>query len=92
MYTIGVYAVCVGLIFMIGAILFTGCAALLVLRDVCLMLLNMTDRILVRVRISAPRMVAFHPLFRLEGPHRRQWTRAVVSHSAVLGRSLIRMR
>jgi hypothetical protein len=92
MYTIELYAVCVGFTLLIGAALFAGCAALLIVKDVCLMLVDMTGRIFVRVRFSAARGLSVHPLIHFEGSCRRGWTGVVVSHRAVPARSLIRMR
>jgi len=92
MYMISVYAACVGLILLIGAALFAGCAALLIVKDGCLILVDMTGRILVRVCFSAARALPRHPLSHLEGSDGRGLAGVVVSHGAVSARSLVRMR
>lgn len=60
MYTLRVYAVCVGLIFLIGMVLFTGFAVLLVFKDGCFILVAMATKLLLRVSRSAAR--SMHPL------------------------------
>ncbi len=92
MYTIDLYAACVGLILLIGAALFAGCAALLILKDVCLMLVGMTGRILARAHFSATQLLASRPLPHFEGSYRGGWTGVAVCHRAVPARSLMRMR
>ncbi len=92
MYVLGVYAACVGLILLIGAALFAGCIALLIFKDVCLMLVDMTGRILARVHFSAAQTLSASPLSHFGGSYRMRRTGVVVSHRAVPARSLMRMR
>lgn len=92
MYVLGVYAACVGLILLIGAALFAGCIALLIFKDVCLMLVDMTGRILARVHFSAAQTLSASPLPHFGGSYRMRRTGVVVSHRAVPARSLMRMR
>ncbi len=93
MYTLGVDAVCVGLIFLFGAALFAVCVALLVVKDVYRVLVDMTSMILVRVRFSAARAaLAVRPLPHFKSSYRRGWAGVIVSHRAVPARSLMRMR
>jgi|GEM_PF-3937904 hypothetical protein len=92
MYTISVYAICVGLTLLVGAALFAACAILFITKEICLMLVAMTGKILVRVRFSAAQALSVHDLPHFEGSSRMRWTGVVVSHIAVPARSLIRMR
>jgi hypothetical protein len=92
MYTIGVYAVCVSLTFLIGAIFFAGCATLLIVKDVCLVLVDMSSRVLVSVRSSAMQALAVRSLPRLKGSYRREWATGITNHAVSPPRGLIRTR
>lgn len=80
MYTLSVYAVCVGLTFMIGTVLFAGCTALLMVKELCLMLAEVMGRIPVRARPLAARSFSAYAILREESSDRGAPAQAAPNH------------
>jgi hypothetical protein len=80
MYTFGVYAVCAGLVFVSGAVLFAGFAAVLVVNDGCLKLAALVVNAFSRLGLGTGRGRFAKLLDHIQAPHRMEWNDVIVNH------------
>jgi len=82
MYMLALYVTCVGLILLIGAILFAGFTVLIIIKEVCHWAAAIASRVLDRAAFAIFEQQSMGPLPRLASAHRSEWTGRVVGRPA----------
>lgn len=91
MYTVGVYAVCAVLVFVSGAVLFAGFAAVLVVKDGCHRLAALAAKGFSRVDLATMRRCFAELSDHIEAAHRMEWN-ILVNHGLTSDRGFRKLR
>lgn len=89
MYTLSACAVCAGLVVLIGAVLFAGCAALVVASDVGVV---MAAKVVEHVRLLAARALSARAAHGFGGSDPKGWTNGLLNHALFPARGFHRTR